>query len=361
MDRSSSPRRLRAVLTVLATAAALVLSTAPAGALGGSTLSWGISATSVTVGSVTTVSGTVTRGTTARTVVLQRYYSLAWHSTTTQVHTTTGRFSLRVPTATAGRFTYRLKALAGGGRVAVATRSVVVSVAPKPVSNPQAYAFLSRQGNTSAPLARWNPCSPDGGTQVIGYAVNVAGLSDAAASSVTADVRGAFEQIHLATGLTFADRGTTDLVPSPATLADYPTSTQIVVAWAARGASSYLPAGSTELARGGADWQTGYVDSAGRPASAMERGYVVADVKTLMAPGFGAGPSTGIQGTEGQLLMHELGHAMGLAHPGVADSTEIMSPTLTHKPAVWGAGDRAGLALLGARAGCLRVDSPATS
>jgi hypothetical protein len=342
------------VLTLLATAAALVLSTAPAGALGGTTLSWGISATRVTVGTVTTMSGTVTRGTTARTVVLQRYYSSAWHSTTTQVRTSTGRFSLRVPTSAAGRFTYRLKALAGGGRVAVATRSVVVSVAPRPVSNPKAYAFLSREGNASAPLARWNPCSPDGGTQVIGYAVNVAGLSDAAATSVRADVRGAFDRISAATGLAFADRGTTGVVPSPATLADYPANTQIVLAWTSRGTSSYLPAGSTELARGGADWQTGYVDASG-PAAAMVHGYVVADMKTLLAQGFGAGPSTGLQGTEGQLLMHELGHVMGLAHPSVVDSTEIMSPTLTHKLAVWGAGDKVGLAQLGAHAGCLRV------
>jgi len=350
-----SPRRLRAVLTLLGTAAALVLSTAPAGALGGSTLSWGISATRVTVGSVTTMSGTVTRGTTARTVVLQRYYSSAWHSTTTQVRTSTGRFSLRVPTAAAGRFTYRLKALAGGGRVAVASRSVVVSVAPRPVSNPKAYAFLSREVNASAPIARWNPCSPDGGTQVIGYAVNLTGLSDAAASSsVTADVRGAFDRIGAATGLTFADRGTTDIVPGSSGQKPYPTDTQIVIAWTSRGTSSYLPAGSTELARGGADWQPGYVDASG-PAAAMEHGYVVADIKTLLAPGFGAGPSTGLQGTEGQLLMHELGHVMGLAHPAVADSTEIMSPTLTHKLAVWGAGDKAGLARLGATAGCLRV------
>jgi hypothetical protein len=146
----------------------------------------------------------------------------------------------------------------------------------------------------------------------------------------------------------------TTLVPSPATLADYPANTQIVLAWTSRGTSSYLPAGSSELARGGADWQTGYVDASG-PAAAMVHGYVVADVKTLLAQGFGAGPSTGLQGTEGQLLMHELGHVVGLAHPAVADSTEIMSPTLTHKLAVWGAGDKVGLAQLGAHAGCLRV------
>ena len=355
MPMVPSPRPLRAVLALLTTAAALVLSTAPAGALGGTSLVWGINGTRVTVGTQTTMSGTVTRGTTARTVVLQRYYSGAWRSTTTQVRTSTGRFSLRVPTAAAGRFTYRLKALAGGGRVAVATRGVTVTVAPRPVSNPRAFAFLSRQGNASAALARWNPCSPVGATQVIGYAVNVAGLSDTAATSVRADARGAFERISAATGLTFADRGTTDVVPSPSTLADYPVDTQIVIAWTARGTSTYLPAGSTELARGGADWQTGYLDAAGHPASAMLHGYVVADVRTLLAQGFGAGPSTGLQGTEGQLLMHELGHVMGLAHPTVADSTEIMSPTLTHKLAVWGAGDRAGLAQLGANAGCLHV------
>jgi len=356
MSMVSSPRPLRAVLALLATAAALVVSTAPAGALGASTLTWGVSATRVTVGTVTTMSGTVTRGTTARTVVLQRYYSGAWRSTTTQVRTSTGRFSLRVPTAAAGRFTYRLTALAGGGRVAVATRGVTVTVAPKPVSNPRAFAFLSRQGNASAPLARWNPCSPEGvqDHHAIGYAVNVAGLSDTAATSVRTDVRGAFERISAATGLTFADRGTTTLVPGAPDQAAYPVDTQIVIAWTSRGTSTYLPAGSTELARGGADWQTGYADDAG-PASSMEHGYVVPDVKTLLAPGYGAGPSTGLQGTEGQLLMHELGHVMGLAHPTVADSTEIMSPTVTHKLAVWGAGDRTGLAQLGANAGCLHV------
>lgn len=354
MVRSS--RRRRAVLALLASVAALVLSTAPAGALGGSTLLWRVSATRVTVGTTTTMSGTVTRGTTARTVVLQRYYSGAWRSTTTQVRTSTGRFALRVPTAAAGRFTYRLKAMAGGGRVAVATGSVTVTVAPRPVSNPRAFAFLSRQGDASAPLARWNPCSPQGVDQhAIGYRVNVTGLSPEAASSVTADVRGTFERLSAATGLTFADRGTTTLVPSSATLVDYPADTQIVIAWTSRGNTTYLPAGSTELARGGADWRTGYLDAAGHPASAMLHGYVVADVKTLLAQGFGAGPTTGLQGTEGQLLMHELGHVMGLAHPTVSDSTEIMSPTLTHKLAVWGAGDKAGLALLGANAGCLHV------
>jgi predicted Zn-dependent protease len=43
--------------------------------------------------------------------------------------------------------------------------------------------------------------------------------------------------------------------------------------------------------------------------------------------------------------MHELGHAVGLGH--AQHPAEIMYPVLTRKPARWGAGDLAGLRVLG--------------
>ncbi|MGZ6889156.1 MAG: hypothetical protein ACXVGM_03940 [Oryzihumus sp.] len=44
----------------------------------------------------------------------------------------------------------------------------------------------------------------------------------------------------------------------------------------------------------------------------------------------------GLIGARGQLLLHELGHAVGLDHPRVADTSEVMFPVLTHKVASWG-------------------------
>ncbi|MGH9164078.1 MAG: matrixin family metalloprotease [Acidimicrobiales bacterium] len=53
------------------------------------------------------------------------------------------------------------------------------------------------------------------------------------------------------------------------------------------------------------------------------------------------------------VLMHELGHVMGLGH--VDEPTQIMAPhrqSVTADPR-WGAGDLAGLEALGRKAGCL--------
>jgi hypothetical protein len=51
--------------------------------------------------------------------------------------------------------------------------------------------------------------------------------------------------------------------------------------------------------------------------------------------------------------MHELGHAVGLAHPLVDDPSEIMYHRMRGKSPTWGAGDRTGLEAIGASGGCL--------
>lgn len=61
-------------------------------------------------------------------------------------------------------------------------------------------------------------------------------------------------------------------------------------------------------------------------------------------PGFGAGSP------HGMVLMHEVGHVVGLDHYG--DRRQIMHPSATLPAAVWGAGDLAGLRRIGKVGGC---------
>ena len=137
-----------------------------------------------------------------------------------------------------------------------------------------------------------------------------------------------------ATGLRFAYRGKTDVAPKR--FSKYPEDTQLILGWGP-------PKATGEAAGvGGAQWD----GSTGR----IVHGYVVLNYEEELEAGFGRGPATGTQGTLGQLMMHELGHAVGLQH--VKDDQQIMYPTLTRKKATWGAGDRNGLRKVGKAAGC---------
>lgn len=206
------------------------------------------------------------------------------------------------------------------------------------------YGFLSQQGNRSRTIARWNPCG-----SAIGYRVNSRG----GGSRATADVIAAMARIRAATGLRLTYRGQTRLLPGYSKGA-YPKDTQIVIAWTRPGVSRYLAKprrGSLGAAGyGGGSWTTAR-DARGRAWGQFVRGFVVLNSSYRLAGGFGRGPATGWQGTRGQLLMHELGHVVGLDHTN--DRRQIMYPTMSRKTAVYGVGDRTGLRVLGRASGCL--------
>lgn len=274
----------------------------------------------------------------ARAVELQELDGQAWR-TVAGGESAGGRYALRVPTDEPGIRTYRVVAPASAAGAGVVSAKFPVAVG---AGTPAAFSYLT------APPVRWNPCG-----EPISYRVNV-GTGPATA---LADTKRAVAEIEKATGLRFAYRGTTKAVPgatSTTSVADYHADTDLVVAFSAPGRSAYLAPGRTDLlGAGGVLYDKAPVQAGGASWLRAVRGYVVLDGTQDLPGGFGSGRSSGLLGTWGQVLMHELGHAVGLGHPTRADDDQIMHPVTTNKPARWGAGDLLGLRAVGATQGCL--------
>ena len=83
--------------------------------------------------------------------------------------------------------------------------------------------------------------------------------------------------------------------------------------------------------------------------AAIVKGYVVVDTAKLLRS-YKAGFGTGVR--RGNLMLHELGHVIGLNH--VSNARLLMNPVLsTYSPNGYAVGDAAGLTLVGSRAGCI--------
>jgi hypothetical protein len=186
--------------------------------------------------------------------------------------------------------------------------------------------------------ARWDPCAP------IHYVVNpgwlpVGGRSDLAA---------ALSRLSKASGLHFVDDGDTDERPSQARAAYQPARygkrwAPLLIGW--------FPPAETDLGLGhGVAGMTIAVAIPGSNGGSIVTGQVALDADRQLPAGFGPGVS------DGEVLLHELAHAVGLGH--VLDATQVMYPQTTNSESQYGAGDRAGLAAVGRPAGCHRAPAP---
>jgi hypothetical protein len=200
---------------------------------------------------------------------------------------------------------------------------------------------------------RWNPCQP-----AITYAVNprLSGKTKAARNSALEDVRRAFRRVGNRTGITFRFEGKTDEIPkntSDESWADRQKAAEIVVAWVNQSRST---ARTNLMTNSGGGYPSGvggwmmraWTVSGGDWEAAIGRGFVAINSahNDLYKPGYGAGM------TRGALLLHEIGHAMGLEHVGTTH--EIMYPTMLNRShSNYKDGDRTGLKKVGRPLGCI--------
>ena len=170
---------------------------------------------------------------------------------------------------------------------------------------------------TKANPARWGTCR-------IAYRVNERRMP----ADGLADLREAMRRVTQVSGIRFRYRGKSSVVPRPGYSG--PGRNKIVVAWAS-------PKQSGGLLYPG----VGGVGGTSRSGSRLHSGYVLMNTQfsNTADPGFAQGSPHGL------VLMHELGHVVGINHS--PDRRQIMYGSSYLPAAVWGAADLRGLRKVG--------------
>ena len=199
----------------------------------------------------------------------------------------------------------------------------------------QGYAFASVLDGRPV---RWNPCEP------VRWTANLAGAPRGGLELL----RSAVARVAAASGTHWRYVGPTTTTPTSAVLPrsarrSYPP---VVLGWTDTRSDLLRgqPAGVLAMTR--TAW-FGVQKPDGSKVAAL-RAAVVAFDRTDRLPLRGAVSWQAV-------ALHELGHTMGLAHVG--DRRQLMATVLPRTVADFQPGDRAGLARLGRRAGCVRIPS----
>jgi hypothetical protein len=248
---------------------------------------------------------------------------------------------------------------AAAGTVAIALLAITAGT----VGAPAATAATTTSAVTRAfdPYAgrpivvRWTPCLTIAGrttTHSISYAVNTGG--DPARVPL---VQQALAQVTAISGLQFHYTGKVSYIPHYAVL-HYPTGNRLMFNAAQQRAATHADlvigwvANSRTNMFSGSQAGVGTVSWTGSTRSQLRivEGAALIKLGVPLRAGFTSGASVG------SLLLHEIGHAVGLDH--VTATSQIMFPTLgSYTRSSYQAGDRTGLHLVGRPAGCFTTPS----
>jgi hypothetical protein len=207
----------------------------------------------------------------------------------------------------------------GGGYWVVTANGLVVpmgdasfSSGPIAAAIPADNNFGFEVTNSAGAAARWNPC------EAVHYSVVYPGAPAGWQNDVSNDI----SQVAQATGLSFVNDGTYSSASA------VPGSSKIVISWV-----SGLTGGDT----------IGLTTYSYYNSAPFTPEIVSAQVQLLSSLGAGGGMSG-----EQPVLLHELGHAVGLAH---VNAGEVMNP-VDQGFSTYQAGDLNGMQRLGSAGGC---------
>jgi hypothetical protein len=219
----------------------------------------------------------------------------------------------------------------------VAASAFVSGANQRPAGDPSDYRFLA-SAIDGGPV-RWNPCAP------IRFVVN----DNQAPPGSLQTVREAVERVSTATGIEFFSSGSSNEIPTlerdpiefTGTIAEW---SPVLIAW--------VTPGQTDIGFTSGERTAVAVSAplAPRGEDVYVTGWIAINAQAGRPPGFDGSASAG------PILLHELGHLVGLGH--VRAPGEIMEPTggdMTD----YGVGDLEGLRRLGHEAGCLQTPSAA--
>ena len=198
----------------------------------------------------------------------------------------------------------------------VAAARTVTAPAPATVGG---YAFMAEP--TPGNPIRWAPCAP------VHWTFN----PNHAPTNGLLAIQRAVARVSATTGLTFVYDGTTAATPTGSYLTT--PGRPLLIGWSTATESSLLAGQSLNLV--GMTQSTWTRDAAG--AYSITSG-VIAFSNLVRAPT--TGPESWYT-----FALHELGHAVGLAH--TSDATQIMHPSVPPTRSDYGSGDLAGLRRLG--------------